>query len=38
VFIVALPGVLACLEGIADRGVFIDPGQSGGLADAATVL
>ena len=37
-FVVAGAGVLAGPQGIADDGVFIDAGQSGGLADAATVL
>jgi hypothetical protein len=37
-FVVALPGVLARLEGVADHGVFIDPRQAGCLADAAAVL
>lgn len=34
----ALPSVGARLEGVAANGVFIDPRQPGGLADATTVL
>jgi hypothetical protein len=37
-FVVTVPGVAACLEGVANNGVFIDSGQSGSLADATTVL
>jgi hypothetical protein len=37
-FVVALPGVAASPQGVADDGVFIDPRQAGGLADAAAVL
>jgi hypothetical protein len=37
-FVVALPGVAARLESVADNGVFIDAGQPSRLADATTVL
>jgi hypothetical protein len=37
-FVVALPGVGASPQGVADDGVFIDPREAGGLADAAAVL
>jgi hypothetical protein len=35
---VALTGVLAGPQGIADNRVFIDPAQAGGLANAAAIL
>ena len=34
----ALPSVVARLEGVADNGVFIDSRQASGLPDATTVL
>src|SRR3954451_20037209 len=37
-FVVALPGVAASPQGIADGGVLVDPRQAGRLADAAAVL
>jgi hypothetical protein len=37
-FVVALPGVLARFEGVADHRVFIDSSQAGSLPDATAVL
>jgi hypothetical protein len=37
-FLVAVAGVAASAEGVADDGIFIDAGQAAGLADAAAVL
>jgi hypothetical protein len=37
-FVVALAGVLAGLQGVADHGVFIDTAQASSLADATAVL
>ena len=37
-FVVAVAGVLAGPQGIADHGVFINAHQAGGLADATAVL
>jgi len=37
-FVVALPGVAAGPQGIADDGVLVDPRPAGRLADAAAIL